>query len=175
MNFVWSVILSLGLCRLPQNKSEIVWPYMGQKYLVRHVLRSNLVSFRVDQFCRAERNDCVLNCFVEPALHRREWELRDKNHRLWFCSPQTTRQSAPEDSLLHPAVRSTRDTQIWRLWWILRPVESGGHSGEWKWDDVRVKTNYFLAGLMLNHSLFKLTLLWVALANALFFFFKGNR
>lgn len=75
----------------------------------------------------------VLNCFVEPALHRREWELWDKNHRLWLCAPQTTRQSAAEDALLHLAVRSSRDTQIWRLRWVLWLVESGGHSGEWTW------------------------------------------
>lgn len=116
---------------------------IGQKYLVTDLLMSNLApSIWVDQFYKAERNDCVLNCFAEPALHRREWELRDKNHRLRLRSTQTTRQSAPEDSLFHSAVCCTRDTQIRWLWWVLRPVESGGHSGEWMWDEVQVKTNY---------------------------------
>lgn len=144
--FLWT-LYDLSYCHSDctafyKTRVKLFDPNMGQKYLVTHILMSNLVSSWADQFCRAERNDCVLNCFVEPALHRREWELRDKNHRLWLCSPQTTRQSAPEDSLFHPAVRCTRDTQIWWLWWILRPVESGGHSGKWMWDEVEVKTNY---------------------------------
>lgn len=78
-------------------------PKTGSKYLVRQVLMSNLEMI------------AVLYCLAEPALHGRERELRDQNHRLRLCSPQTARQSAPEDSLLHAAVRRARDTQIRRL------------------------------------------------------------
>lgn len=57
----------------------------------------------------------VFSCSTEPALHGRERELRNKNHRFRLRSPQTTRQSAFEDPLLHAAVRRARDPQIRRL------------------------------------------------------------
>lgn len=78
-------------------------PETGSKYLVRRVLMSNLEMIAVSY------------CLAEPALHRRERELRDQNHRLWLRPPQAARQSAPEDSLLHAAVRRARDPQIRRL------------------------------------------------------------
>lgn len=78
-------------------------PKTGSKYLVRQVLMSNLEMIAVSY------------CLAEPALHGRERELRDQNHRLWLRPPQAARQSAPEDSLLHAAVRRARDPEIRRL------------------------------------------------------------
>lgn len=116
-----------------KTRVKLFDPNMGQKYPGQSWC-TIYCSLEWTRFAEQRKMIAVRvsNCFVEPALHRWERELWDKNHRLWLCSPETTRQSAPEDSLLHPAVCCTRDTQIWWLWWVLRPVESRGHSGEWK-------------------------------------------
>lgn len=131
---------SVWLCSFLHNKSKIVWPQPGFKTAPGQtsldVQFGALKSVPVLQ----RRKKWLLSvpfCSVEPALHRRERELGDKNHRLWLRSPQTTRQSAPEDPLFHAAVRSTGDTEVRRLRRVVRPVESGGHSGEWVWDRMK--------------------------------------
>lgn len=113
----WWLIPTLQF--LPQRVRNCLTPKQVQSTWSGRVLMSNwemiAVSYRPP----------------EPALHGRERELRDQNHRLWLRPPQAARQSAPEDSLLHAAVRRARDPQIRRLRRVLRPVESGGYSGEW--------------------------------------------